>query len=105
MGWWAARVWSRSNAPTAQLTSPRCEAAGLIANICCKCIGKWPAQAGNGATLYRLTLACRMKQIHIERVERDAALVDEMENEIVKFLGELDEAIADLRARYMKESA
>lgn len=44
-------------------------------------------------------------QIHIERVERDAALVDEMENEIVKFLGELDEAIADLRARYMKEAA
>lgn len=44
-------------------------------------------------------------QVHVERVKRDADLIGEIEAEVCKFLGEVDEAVADLRARYMKEAA
>ena len=44
-------------------------------------------------------------QLHVERVERDEKLIEEIEAEVRKFLGEVDEAVADLRARYMKEAA
>lgn len=44
-------------------------------------------------------------QIHVERVHRDAALIEEIEGEVVKFLGEVDATVADLRSRYMKEAA
>lgn len=45
-------------------------------------------------------------QMHIERVQRDPALTEEIEAEVRKFLAEVDEAVADLTARYlMKEAA
>lgn len=44
-------------------------------------------------------------QIHIRRVERDAELVDEITSEVTQFLTELNETVADLRARYIKEAA
>lgn len=44
-------------------------------------------------------------QIHIRRVERDAELVEEITAEVTQFLTELNETVADLRARYMKEAA
>lgn len=44
-------------------------------------------------------------QLHIERVHLDADLASEMESEIAKFLAELDETVADLRARYMMKEA
>lgn len=39
-------------------------------------------------------------QIHIRRVERDADLSKEITDEVTQFITELDEAVADLRARY-----
>lgn len=44
-------------------------------------------------------------QLHIRRVERDDALLTEIHGEVRKFLVEVDEAVADLRARYLKEAA
>lgn len=45
-------------------------------------------------------------QLYVQRVERDHALIDEIETEVRKFLDEVDEAVADLTARYlMKEAA
>lgn len=44
-------------------------------------------------------------QLHVRRVERDDALIAEIETEVSAFLAELDETVADLRARYMKEAA
>jgi len=45
-------------------------------------------------------------QLHVERVERDAELVEEITAAVTQFLTELNQAEADLRARYsMKEAA
>lgn len=44
-------------------------------------------------------------QMHIRRVERDAELVEEITAEVTQFLNELNETVADLRARYIKENA
>jgi putative phage-type endonuclease len=44
-------------------------------------------------------------QMHIERVERDPALTEEIETEVRKFLAEVDEAVADLTARYLLKEA
>lgn len=44
-------------------------------------------------------------QMHVERVERDPALCAEIEAEVAAFLKELDETVADLRARYMMKEA
>lgn len=44
-------------------------------------------------------------QLHVRRVHRDNAFIDEMEREIVAFLGEVDATISDLRRQFMKEAA
>lgn len=44
-------------------------------------------------------------QMHIQRVEKDAQLVEEITADVTQFLTELNEVEADLRARYMKEAA
>lgn len=45
-------------------------------------------------------------QLHVRRVERDPELIEEVESEVRKFLAEVDEAVAELTARYlMKEAA
>ena len=45
-------------------------------------------------------------QMHITRVELDEALATEITSEVETFLAELDETVADLRARYeLKEAA
>lgn len=44
-------------------------------------------------------------QMHVRRVERDAELAEEITAEVTRFLTELNETVADLRARYMKEAA
>lgn len=44
-------------------------------------------------------------QLHFVRVEKDAGLLEEIEAEVIKFLAEVDEAVADLRRRYLKEAA
>lgn len=44
-------------------------------------------------------------QLHVERIKRDDELLAEIEAEVVKFLAEVDEAVADLRSRYMREAA
>lgn len=45
-------------------------------------------------------------QMHVERVNLDKELAEEIIVEVSKFLGELDEAVADLRARFeLKEAA
>lgn len=44
-------------------------------------------------------------QLHVERVQRDDALIDEIEGEVRKFLAEVDATVADLTARYMREAA
>lgn len=44
-------------------------------------------------------------QLHVQRVQRDDALIDEIEAEVVKFLAEVDATVTDLRARYMREAA
>ena len=42
----------------------------------------------------------------IHRIERDAKAISEIEDEVSKFLAEVDATVADLRARYMiKEAA
>ena len=44
-------------------------------------------------------------QIHIRRVELSAEVAEEITAEVTQFLTELNETVADLRARYMKEAA
>lgn len=44
-------------------------------------------------------------QLHVERVKRDDALIEEIEGEVRKFLAEVDETVADLRARYLEKEA
>lgn len=45
-------------------------------------------------------------QLHVRRVEKDAELVEEITAEVAKFLAELNDIVADLRARYeLKEAA
>ena len=44
-------------------------------------------------------------QMHVRRVERDAELAEEITAEVTQFLTELNNTVADLRARYMKEAA
>lgn len=41
-------------------------------------------------------------QLHVRRVERDPELIAEIEDEVMKFLAEVDATVADLRARYME---
>lgn len=43
-------------------------------------------------------------QLHIQRVERDDAMLSEIEDEVAEFLAEVAAAVADLEARYMKET-
>lgn len=43
--------------------------------------------------------------LHVVRVERNPALVVDIEDEIEKFLAEVDAEVADLRALYMKKAA
>lgn len=44
-------------------------------------------------------------QLHVQRVQRDDAMIAELEAEVSKFLAEVDATVADLRARYMAEAA
>lgn len=44
-------------------------------------------------------------QLHVERIQRDDALIEEIEGEVCKFLAEVDETVADLRARYLQKEA
>jgi putative phage-type endonuclease len=45
-------------------------------------------------------------QLFVQRVPLDAALLSEIETEVTAFLSEVDEAVADLRARYsLREAA
>ena len=44
-------------------------------------------------------------QLHVVRAERNAELVEEITAAVTQFLTELNNAEADLRARYMKEAA
>jgi putative phage-type endonuclease len=41
-------------------------------------------------------------QLHIQRVELDAALAEDIATEVQAFLAELNETVADLKARYME---
>lgn len=41
----------------------------------------------------------------VHRIDRDDALIADMESEVSKFLAEVDATVADLRARYLKEAA
>lgn len=44
-------------------------------------------------------------QLYVERVERDEELITEIEAEVSKFLTEVDEAVAELTARYATKEA
>lgn len=44
-------------------------------------------------------------RLHVRRVERDNALLAEIEAEVTTFLAEVDTAVAELRATYTKEMA
>jgi hypothetical protein len=44
-------------------------------------------------------------QLHVRRVQRDDALIEEIEGEVRQFLAEVDETVADLRSRYLREAA
>lgn len=44
-------------------------------------------------------------QLVIHRIERDDTVLAEMEAEVAKFLAEIDAAVADLEALYLKEAA
>jgi putative phage-type endonuclease len=44
-------------------------------------------------------------QLHVERVERDAALCGEIESEVQSFLAELNETVAKLSERYLQKEA
>jgi hypothetical protein len=39
-------------------------------------------------------------QLFIQRINRDDKLIKDMEQEVIKFLGELDEKIAQLKQKY-----
>lgn len=43
--------------------------------------------------------------LHVRRVQRDDALIAEIENEVTTFLAEVAATVAALEARYMKEAA
>ena len=44
-------------------------------------------------------------QLHVQRVELNAELAEEITAEVTQFLTELNTTVADLEARYMKEAA
>ena len=44
-------------------------------------------------------------QLHVQRVQRDEKLIDEIEAEVIKFLAEVDATVADLTARYLQREA
>lgn len=44
-------------------------------------------------------------QLHVERIERDNALIAEIEGEVTAFLTEVTNTVLDLQRRYMKEAA
>ncbi len=44
-------------------------------------------------------------QLHVERIERDDAMIAALETEITDFIAELDVTVADLTNRYLKEAA
>lgn len=44
-------------------------------------------------------------QLHVRRVERDDALIAELEAEVAKFLAEVAATVADLQARYLQKEA
>jgi putative phage-type endonuclease len=44
-------------------------------------------------------------RLHVARVNRDDAMIRALEKEVVAFLAEIDEKVAALRSRYMKEAA
>ena len=44
-------------------------------------------------------------QLHVQRVNLDAALLAEIETEVTTFLSEVDSAVADLRERYTNREA
>lgn len=44
-------------------------------------------------------------QLHVQRVDRDSAFIDELERDVVSFLAEVDATVADLHSRYLKEAA
>jgi putative phage-type endonuclease len=44
-------------------------------------------------------------QLHVQRVQRDDALIEEIETEVRKFLAEVDGTVADLTARYLRKEA
>lgn len=44
-------------------------------------------------------------QLHIQRIERDDALIGEMEAAVFEFLREVDATVTDLTNRFMKEAA
>lgn len=44
-------------------------------------------------------------QLHVRRVERDDALIAELEAEVAQFLAEVAATVADLETRYLKEPA
>jgi putative phage-type endonuclease len=44
-------------------------------------------------------------QLHVERVKRDDALIEEIETEVRKFLAEVDGTVADLTERYLRKQA
>lgn len=44
-------------------------------------------------------------QLHVQRVQRDDAMIAEMEAAVFDFLREVDATVADLTARYLKEAA
>lgn len=44
-------------------------------------------------------------QLHVRRVERDDTLIAEIEDEVRKFLGEVEATVADLHTRYLQKEA
>lgn len=44
-------------------------------------------------------------QLHIQRVPRDGAMIDDMTAAVQDFLAEVDAAVADLETRYMRKAA
>lgn len=44
-------------------------------------------------------------QLHVERIQRDDALIDEIEGEVRKFLAEVQATVAELESRYLREAA
>ena len=44
-------------------------------------------------------------QLVIRRVDRDAEAISELETEVAKFIGEVEQSVANLRARYLEKEA